>query len=206
MPCCWRHSLPVLAGRAPRCCRARRAPSPPAPTHHPRRRGGVCQPRSQAGPAAARRGRRPRHRGQEHELAERHRGGQQPVEHRRRECRVQHIGLRRAFGGEGASEAGGGEHAGFAGADLIKQNLAPGLRSLEHAGAAVDAHHLSVAMLALAISDVSLVNPPCGSRRRDWTERDAGYIRNANNQPRNGQLKVPISGKIQKPYEEKRYD
>jgi hypothetical protein len=49
-------------------------------------------------------------------------------------------------------------------------------------------------------------NPPCGSQRRDWTERDAGYIRNANNRPRNGQLKVPISGKIQKPYEEKRYD
>src|SRR5215467_14485435 len=51
-----------------------------------------------------------------------------------------------------------------------------------------------------------LLGPACASQRRDWTERDSGYIRNANIRPRNGQFETPVLGRNQKPYEEKRHD
>jgi hypothetical protein len=45
----------------------------------------------------------------------------------------EHVGLSGAFGREGAAghEAGCGERAGFAGADLVEQNLAPGFGEFE---------------------------------------------------------------------------
>src|SRR6185436_19062486 len=56
-------------------------------------------------------------------------------------------------------QAGGSKHASLPGANLIEQDLASGLRSLEHPRLAFDAHHVSLALLALAISDVALTEP-----------------------------------------------
>lgn len=65
--------------------------------------------------------------------------------------------LRRALRRERASghQAGSGEHASLAGADLVEQNLAARLGSLEHVRLPLDAHHISMAVLALAVGDIA---------------------------------------------------
>src|SRR6188474_2742230 len=82
----------------------------------------------------------------------------------KRACRqrgVQHVGLCGALRREGTArhQAGGSEHASLPGANLIEQDLTSGLRSLEHPRLAFDAHHVSPALLALAISNVALTEP-----------------------------------------------
>src|SRR4029079_14519149 len=82
----------------------------------------------------------------------------------KRACRqrgVQHVGLCGALRREGTArhQAGGSEHGSLPGANLIEQALAYGLYSRQPPRLSFDAHHVSLALLALAISNVALTEP-----------------------------------------------